>query len=58
MQRQLLLLEDGPRDFRLDDATKERGRRGIAEAKRLLAEVIEKADADKADGAHRTNRAA
>ena len=58
MQRQLLLLENEPRNFRLDDETKERGRRGIAEAKRLLAEVIERASIDEAPSPGRTNRAA
>jgi hypothetical protein len=58
MQQELLLLEAGTRDFRLDEATKERGRRGIADAKRLLAEVIERTNDEHRAAPGRTNRAA
>ena len=58
MQQELMLLEAGTRDFSLDEATKERGRRGIADAKRLLAEAIERANDDSRARPGRTNRAA
>ena len=48
MARQLQLLEDdGTRvdDWRLDDATKETGRRGLADARRALAEATKRAAA-------------
>lgn len=36
MPRQLVLIDDKGRDWRLDDRTRERGLRGIAEARRAL----------------------
>ncbi len=40
MATQLLLLEAGEADWKLDEDTKAIGRRGIAEARRALAEAI------------------
>lgn len=37
MERQLILLEEPDADWRLDDATRERGRQGLAEARKALA---------------------
>ena len=47
MTRQLeLLLESSDEDdWRLDEHTREAGRRGVAEARRLLAEVIRRSAA-------------
>lgn len=36
MERQLILLDDDRADWRLDEATRERGRRGVAEARAAL----------------------
>jgi hypothetical protein len=38
MAEQLVLLEPEGDDFRLDERTRELGRRGLAEARRVLAE--------------------
>lgn len=40
MAEQLVLLPDDGPDFRLDAHTRELGRRGVAEARRVLAEVL------------------
>jgi hypothetical protein len=40
MAEQLELLERGDADFRLDAHTREIGKRGVAEARRVLAEVM------------------
>ncbi|MBV9660920.1 MAG: hypothetical protein JO337_07160 [Acidimicrobiales bacterium] len=49
MAEQLVLLEDTS-DFHLDEHTRDIGRRGIAEVRRVLAEV-EKAAAERAEAA-------
>lgn len=36
MERQLILLEDDPAGWRLDEETRERGRRGVALARAAL----------------------
>lgn len=43
MAEQLELLQTQESDFRLDAHTREVGRRGVAEARRVLAEVIQAA---------------
>ena len=46
MTRQLeLLLETEDDDWRLDEHTREAGRRGVAEARRVLAEVTKRSAA-------------
>jgi hypothetical protein len=46
MARQLALrLETSDDDWRLDEHTREAGRRGVAEARRVLAEVIKRSAA-------------
>lgn len=40
MAEQLVLLEQDESDFRLDPHTREIGKRGVAEARRVLAEVV------------------
>jgi hypothetical protein len=46
MARQLALhLETSDDDWRLDEHTREAGRRGVAEARRILAEVIKRSAA-------------
>jgi hypothetical protein len=46
MTRQLeLLLEPEDDDWRLDEHTREAGRRGVAEARRVLAEVTKRSAA-------------
>ena len=46
MARQLALrLETSDDDWRLDEHTRESGRRGVAEARRVLAEVIKRSAA-------------
>ncbi len=46
MTRQLeLLLDSSDDDWRLDEHTREAGRRGVAEARRVLAEVIKRSAA-------------
>lgn len=39
MERQLILLEDEKADWRLDEATKEHGRQGVALARAALVEA-------------------
>jgi hypothetical protein len=39
MERQLILLDDQPADWHLDDETKERGRLGVAMARAALVEA-------------------
>lgn len=39
MARQLVLLDTGPADWRLDDTTRTTGRRGVANARAVLASV-------------------
>ncbi|MEA3077832.1 MAG: hypothetical protein QOF60_2740 [Actinomycetota bacterium] len=52
MERQLVLIEDGGADYRLDERTREIGRRGVAAAR----ETLRKAKA--ADEARRDGRSA
>ncbi|MDA8047072.1 MAG: hypothetical protein M0Z30_17850 [Actinomycetota bacterium] len=40
MAEQLQLLERDDSDFRLDAHTREIGKRGVAEARRVLAEIV------------------
>lgn len=51
MAEQLELLEQEESDFRLDAHTREVGKRGIAEARRVLAEVV-RAAAERAAEQH------
>lgn len=44
MARQLSLLESPRRTWRLDDATREAGRRGVAEARATLRAALAKAE--------------
>jgi len=39
MERQLVLLEDVPREWRLDERTRELGRRGVAAAREALRQA-------------------
>lgn len=48
MAEQLELLDRDDSDFRLDAHTREIGKRGVAEARRVLAEVV-RAAAERAD---------
>lgn len=48
MAEQLVLIDPNGPDFRLDDHTREIGRRGVAEARRVLAEVL-RAAAERAE---------
>lgn len=48
MAEQLELLERSDSDFRLDARTREIGKQGVAEARRVLAEVM-KAAAERAE---------
>jgi hypothetical protein len=50
MAEQLVLLQRDDPDFRLDPHTREIGKKGVAEARRVLAEVM-KAAADRAAAA-------
>lgn len=43
MEAQLALLEDEGSDWRIDERTRERGRRGIAAARAVLAGAISQA---------------
>jgi hypothetical protein len=43
MAEQLVLIQTEESDFRLDPQTREIGRRGVAEARRVLAEVMKAA---------------
>jgi hypothetical protein len=40
MTRQLVLIEERETDWRLDERTREAGRKGVAEARRALAEAV------------------
>jgi hypothetical protein len=40
MTRQLVLIEDREKDWRLDERTREAGRKGVAEARKALAEAM------------------
>lgn len=51
MTTQLVLLDPQEVDWRLDDRTRELGRRGIAEARRMLAEAARRAAAQPDDAA-------
>lgn len=51
MAEQLELLEDEGSDFRLDAHTREIGRQGVAEARRVLAEVVRAAAERQAEAA-------
>ena len=42
MATQLALLSDDDQDWRLDEHTREIGRRGVAEARRVLAEAMKR----------------
>lgn len=53
MAEQLVLLERDESDFRLDAHTREIGKAGVAEARRVLREVVEAA-AERADQAERS----
>jgi hypothetical protein len=50
MAEQLVLLESDQDEFRLDERTREIGRRGVAEARRRLAETL-RAATERADEA-------
>jgi len=39
MQRQLVLIDSMPRSWQLDERTREVGRKGLAEARRALAQA-------------------
>lgn len=55
MERQLALIEEPGSDYRLDDNTREVGRRGVAAAR----EALRKADHDTRDeGSHPSRRSA
>ena len=43
MTEQLVLLDEDRKRFRLDEQTREMGRRGVAEARRALMETLEAA---------------
>ena len=45
MAEQLELIEREESDFRLDPHTREIGKRGVAEARRVLSEVLKAAEA-------------
>lgn len=45
MRRQLVLLEPDTSDWRLDETTKEIGRRGLAEARKALQQALREAAA-------------
>ena len=49
MERQLVLLDENPPEWRIDDETRAIGRAGIAEARQALRAALERSDA-----AHRT----
>lgn len=49
MAEQLVLLQQDETDFRLDAHTREIGKRGVAEARRVLAEVLRAAAERSAD---------
>ena len=45
MARQLVLLEETETDWRLDERTRELGRKGVAEARKALTEAARRAAA-------------
>jgi len=45
MERQLILLDDTDAYWRLDDETRHRGRRGVAQARAALVEATRRAAA-------------
>jgi hypothetical protein len=45
MPMQLALLNREDEDWRLDERTREAGRRGVAEARRVLAEIMSRSAA-------------
>jgi hypothetical protein len=47
MAEQLILIEPDETHFRLDEHTREIGRRGVAEVRRILAEKVRDADESK-----------
>ncbi len=53
MAEQLVLLEREESDFRLDAHTREIGKAGVAEARRVLREIV-RAAAERADRAERS----
>ncbi len=53
MAEQLLLLERDESDFRLDSHTREIGKAGVAEARRVLREIVQAA-AERAEHSERT----
>jgi len=54
MERQLVLIEERGADYRLDDRTREIGRRGIAAARETLRRSQQAADAASRSGRRRT----
>lgn len=46
MARQLVLLDPSPDDWKLDDATRTTGRRGVAAARAALAALVYRAEGD------------
>jgi hypothetical protein len=42
MERQLVLLEEAPREWRLDDRTREVGRQGVAAARKALRQAAQR----------------
>ena len=49
MARQLVLLHVSDADWRLDEQTRETGRRGVAEARAILMRAVEREHAAAAD---------
>jgi hypothetical protein len=43
MERQLVLLDENPPEWRIDDETRAIGQAGIAEARRALQEALQRA---------------
>lgn len=58
MAEQLILLQPDEDQFRLDERTREIGRRGVAEVRRILAEKKREADERTAREAERHSAAA
>jgi hypothetical protein len=56
MPEQLALIDHFGAEFRLDQATREVGRRGVAEARRVLTEVVRAAE-ERAERERRQRRA-
>lgn len=53
MAEQLALMERDDADFRLDARTRQIGKAGVAEARRVLREVVARAAAEAAEAAER-----